>query len=175
MRHLINTVRYLGLALIISVTLSCSNSQDSIVESQEVASSYKVDFVPAKTNGELDALRKQKNNMIRSKADLDKILADRTSALSSLDPVLLKDFVNGLVFRDGVGVVGIAYNTLKRNIPVDQYNQIMKLFGIDTKAGFWGGASNNPNLKTAEDYQDFFCQSPGTCYRDTCCICLTGC
>jgi len=175
-------------ALSTAIFYACSKKQD-----QQTTNSKNslINFTPAKTSSELVKLRAEKsNNVIRTLADFDKIITGKQSPLSKLPSEVVADFRSQIVVRDNVGVVGLDYGSIKKALSEDEFAEVMALFGLDTKNGFWGFSTNKEvleklkinslrdgSIKTTafEDYMEYRCESPHTCTSANQKICLTGC
>lgn len=181
-------------ALMFSVTIfsSCKKELNTTKE-EMVESNYVINFVPAKTTNELITLRNNsKANIIRTLKDFNDVLALKNTPLSKLSTKILEDFKSHIVFRDGVGVVGFKFGTLRQALSYDDFAMTLSIFGLDVKQGYWG-FSKDPvivsklSLTKTDGYVGSFlpvADHPGylcsltlshTCAKAEDHICLSGC
>lgn len=152
---------------------------DSTVEESEGL--YKINFIPAKTNGEFAKLSADRNaNIVRSLADLENIIENYSTPLNSLEKDVLGSFIAEIAFRDGEGIGGMNYSYLKDNLSPEDYHTTMSYFGIDTEESFWPGASTsigaiNAYLAPPGDYVNYYCKSRKTCGPRDNNICTSNC
>lgn len=161
------------LPLLLVLLVACENDTDDAASKQ-----YKINFVAAKTNTELEKLRMDPNtNLIRTAADLRRIVRDYNTPLSLLDQSELEKFQASVVFRKDIGVVGLNYTVLQENLTSDQVSNVLLLFGLDVVDGFWGvsSASRSALDVPSEDYKGYECTAKGTCFTNEKAICLSGC
>lgn len=155
---------------------------------------YKVNFVLAKTSNELRAIQNDpKANIIRTKSDFDAVVQSNSTPLSKLSDDQIKDFRDHLVERDGLGIISMKFGVIQAALSADDFAEVMGMFGVDTKEGFWG-FSQDPKIieqlndgvittkdgkvrgaKTFTDYDGYYCSGPSSCSKDEDSICLTGC
>ncbi|EFK58071.1 hypothetical protein ACFU8T_16330 [Sphingobacterium spiritivorum] len=169
---------------------SCKNS--SIEVPVKSKNEFKMNYTAAKTSNELIALRENKNaNVIRTGLDLESVISSQSTALSKLSNEQLEKFMKGIVFKENVGVVGFNYQILNNSLAADDFAEVMALFGLDVKHGFWGFSSDkniaeklsiNEEIRGGsarslmfEDYKGYRCESPHNCRMNSDYICLTGC
>jgi len=146
---------------------------------------YRINFTPAKTSNELIAIRSNPHaNVVRTLSQFDNILTLNETPLNSLPKVVVDEFRSQIAVREGVGIVGLKYGTIKRLLSDDDFATVMAMFGVDTKNGFWGFSKNENVLKSVrgkrlkvffEDYKEYQCVSPHNCSTQANYICLTGC
>jgi hypothetical protein len=146
---------------------------------------YSINFVPAKTSNELVAIRNNPHaNVVKTISQFDNILALNETPLNTLPKEVIDEFRSQLVVRQGVGIVGLRYGTIKKLLSDDDFATVMAMFGIDTKNGFWGFSKNEGVLKSVrgkrlkaffEDYNEYRCSAPHTCSKSSDDICLSGC
>ena len=161
--------------LFAAVLVSSCSYQES--DGLKQSGTYEINFVPAKTNAELKVLTENPaNNLVRSVEQYDELMANRLTPLSNLPQNVQEDFRNGLVFSNN-GIASIRYGVVKKMLTETQYHEVMSVFGIDSKDGFWGGASTNARSTTdaAEDYKGYWCESRKSCKKDENSICTTNC
>lgn len=166
-----------GALLGVALSFTGCQQQEEAVTAQQ-SGKYELNFTPAKTNSELEALRKDPNaNLIRTLAQFDALVADRLTPLSKLPSETLEEFRTNIVVREGIGVVSLKFGDVKKRLSPAEFNEVMALFGIDTENGFWGAASSNSARRsnTAEDYHGYSCREKGTCETFVNAICLSGC
>lgn len=162
------------LCIVFLISVSCENGNENIAGKQ--TGKYELNFTPAKTNAELRALRADPNaNLIRTEDEFNKLITQSLTPLSNLPAHELDDFKRGIVFREGVGVVGLNIGIIKKTLKIDEYNEAMALFGLDTKNGFWGAGNASGRADLGEDYKGYKCLTPGTCFKAVDWICLNGC
>jgi len=163
----------------LSATLAFTGCQRGEEVTGQQAGKYEINFIPAKTNTELEALRKDPNaNLVRTLAQFDALVADRLTPLSKLPAGVVADFRNHIVFRDGVGVVGFKYGEIEEMLSTSELHEVMALFGLDTQNGFWGISGGSPAGRTnfaEQDYPGYYCFRVGTCMYDNKSICLSAC
>ena len=119
--------------------------------------------------------------MIRSKKELEKIAAMYNSPLSKLSTKDLAEFESKLVERQGVGIVSLRYDKVQKLLSEKDFYQLMTMFGLDLKNGYWG-LSTNPNVikqirgssqMTAlfegggTDYKGYYCHHPNSCAQQS--------
>ncbi len=174
--------------------ISFSSCKDNVLnDTLESKKNFKANYSLAKTGAELITLRSNVSaNLVKTKADLDRILADYNTPLNKLSDVALENFKNEMVFRDDVGVVGFNYSILAEQLNENEFAEVLALFGLDAKKGFWGfskdkeivqklSASGDPNdnedngPEEPTDYKGYKCTSPHNCEEMSRYICLTGC
>jgi len=144
-----------------------------------------INFVPAKTGTELVAIRNNPHaNVVRTLSQFDNIVALKETPLNSLPKEVVDEFRSQIVVREGVGIVGLKYGTIKKLLSDDDFASVMAAFGVDTKNGFWGFSKNESVLKSVrgkrlkvffEDYKGYMCSSAHNCSLNADYICLTGC
>ncbi len=151
----------------------------------------------AKTTGELAALRKNyNNNLVRTLNEYDK--AVHHSPLAKLPTYIRARFKESLVFRTNIGVVSVRYLDIEQRLTEDEFAQVMSMFGIDTKHGFWGfsrdaavvkilgestGVSNREAPSGGDptgegsDHKNYICSKTfkHTCEPQVGSVCLSGC
>jgi len=144
-----------------------------------------INFVPAKTSNELAAIRNNPHaNVVRTLSQFDNILALNETPLNTLPKEVVDEFRRQIAVREGVGIVGLNYGTIKKLLSDDDFASVMAVFGIDTKNGFWGFSKNERILKSVrgkhlkvffEDYKGYKCVSQHNCALNSDFICLDGC
>lgn len=162
---------------LLSVALAFTGCQREEAVTTQQAGKYEINFAPAKTNSELKALTNDPNvNMVRTLAQFDAMVADRLTPLSKLPAEVVVDFRDGLVFRNG-GVAGVRFVNIKKMLTPAEFDEVMAVLGLDTKNGFWSGASANSGRRTnvAEDYKGYICYTRHSCYVNSCCVCTSNC
>jgi len=181
------------IALALTIMLAAINLQSCKNSTMENSSErFKMNYVPAKTSNELVALRANKSaNLIRTKSDFENVIKNQNTPLAKMSPEALERFKQDIVFREKVGIVGFNYQVLKSSLSEDDFNEVMALFGLDTKLGFWGFSvdkevtkkmsidrnlrANSSQSLLFEDYGGYQCISPHNCSKMSNYICLTGC
>jgi hypothetical protein len=148
------------------------------------AGKFVPNFVLAKTGAELEAIRAdERANVIRTLEDFDKVIELKRTPLAYLPGDVIKDFRDNLIVRENLGIVGIKFRIIKAQLSQDEFAEVMALFGLDAKQGFWG-FSKDPSVlakmkirggRTMTDYEKYKCVSRATCESSSAHICLTGC
>ena len=184
---------FFSAAIFLSVSTLSSCQKDGIHPEVSTVNStqYTPNFVLAKTSNELIALRKDpKANILRSLIDYDAVVA--RSPLVKLSKQDREQFRKQLVVRDSVGIVSINYLIIQKQLNKDEFAQVMSMFGLDVKYGYWGFStdakimqqlsgidvttnSSNDELQPPADHTYYKCVSPHNCKKDIEYICLTGC
>ena len=167
-----------------------------------VEQAFTPNFTLAKTNNELKAIQANpRANIVRSKQDLNALIASNKSPLSKLTPTDREQFINSLVFRQDVGVVSFYCGEITSKLSYEDMAQVVAAFGLDAKQGYWG-LSQDPAIKQqlltggslpsghtgkvstldddqlqqeSGDHNGYACISKGNCYKATGWICLSGC
>lgn len=162
------------------IIMSCEKEE---LESHILTKNYELNFEPALTNNEYDLLaRNPKVNMIRSFEQFDQVVKEELTPLRKVSPEKISEFRETLVFREN-RLVGLGYGPIKNSVSNKELNQVLAIFGIDTKDGFWGlrSSASVQNMQVAGiesdyiDYKEYQCISKGTCYENSDHICLSGC
>jgi hypothetical protein len=180
-------------AVLLTATCLFSSCQKQTAEQpQPTTSKYDLNFVPAKTNNELRLLQQNpKADLVRTPADFDALLATGHSPLAKLHTSVQQAFRNDIVFRSGVGVVGLKYESIQPLLSEDEFAEVLASFGLDAKQGYWGFSKNPKIIKqlsgstaTTNSVDDQFESVTGEGYRcaehNTCeaapgFICVAGC
>jgi len=182
--------------LLIGLACSFSCSKESNLAqkketSEKISRHYEINFTPAKTSGELLALRKDvKANLIRTVEEFEAIVAARNTPLARLSKEQIGSFRSSITFRKGVGVVSFNYGEIRSQLSYEEFAEVMKIFGLDIKQGYWG-LSNDPTITkkmratklqstvleagAPRDYIDYWCKYPQTCQKRKDWICMAGC
>ena len=167
------------------------------VPSSSLESQLKLNFTLAKTNAELAKLHADKNaNLVRTPAQFDAILAAGQTPLARLPKAVQQEFRSHLVFREGIGVVGLNFACIESELSYDEFAQVLALFGLDVKQGYWGfsknpkimqqlaagGSGNEASIidepvveEPGTDYKGYHCNGKHTCLKYSPDICLSGC
>lgn len=185
-KNLVSIFIFTGIIFIVS---SCKNEE---LEPQNIEKSYALNYVPALTNREYDLLASNKKaNIIRNLHQFDQIVEKQLTPLRKVSPENLAAFRADLVFRKN-RLVGLGYNSLKNSLTEEEFHEVLAIFGIDTKNGFWEirlpktiensnvlGQSSESGVHMPEteytDYKEYECLETGTCLKAKDHICLTGC
>lgn len=173
--------------------ISFSSCKDNLLnDALGTKKAFKANYSLAKTGAELITLRSNLSaNLVKTKVDLDRILADYNTPLNKLSDGTLEDFKKEIVFRDDVGVVGFNYRVLAEQLNENEFAEVLALFGLDAKKGFWGfskdkeiiqklsGDPNDNEDNGPEEPTDprigWKCEGPHQCVQSAYSICLDGC
>lgn len=166
---------------------SCKKQTSS---NSNVRIQYHPKYELAKTGNELAKLSGNSAvNIIRSKSDFDDFFKLYETPLLKLSQEELNDFRNNITDRKREGIVGFKFGDLKKKLSYDEFAEVMAMFGIDVKDGYWG-FSKNPKIieklnsskkirgtttQAFSDHENYKCESPHNCYATPDYICLSNC
>lgn len=170
MKHIFKNFFFLTLSL--GMIFSCSS--DDLKNDEETV---QVNFIPAKTNKEFEALTANKsNNLIRSLEQYDLMINKGVLPISKLDKEIQDDFRANLKFNKN-GLAGLRYGAISEHISFKEFASLMTKFGIDVKDGFWLGDPKNNNSKAylVEDHKGYWCNKAFSCYEEVKSICTSNC
>lgn len=165
-----NLFRVSIFALSIFTFSQCHEKEDQIPEVNS-ATERKINFQPAKTYSEyLKVLGDPNNNVVRNKKELEKIMTDKSTPMSKLSQKNQALLLENAKFST-YGLSTIKYTTLKNNLTESEYVDVMLIFGIDVKYGYWGNAGLSSTARTTEDYWDYIC-TEHTCRKESGYLCV---